>query len=82
MSQAGILEYTDVETDDEGDWIEIADDSVEPTAPESLILAAIAAAQAAVRRGESRLVQIDTDELPELDELDDAAIRAFFAEAE
>jgi len=48
----------------------------------SVVLAAIADVKAAIRRGQSIEVRVDTEAFTELDELDEAAIRAFFSEPE
>lgn len=81
MTHAGLLSRATTEDAFEDDWIEVA--NAEDEAPAgSAVLDAIAALQASLDRGIVPEVTIDVDNLGELDELDDDAIRAFFDEAD
>ena len=80
MSHITLLEATGFDTDQ--DWIDTGVPEVAPIPAGSPVLAAIARSQEAIHRGEIASVQLDTAEISKLDELDDAAIRAFFSEAE
>lgn len=80
MSHAGVL--TRFATTDEGfedDWIDVAD--VEEETPSgSVVINAIAAAQAALMMGVASEATFHADNFGELSELDEAEIRAFFDE--
>lgn len=79
MSRAGVLDHHTVVDDDE--WIYVASPVDEhPKLAGAPVLEAIFAAQSALSRGIYGEVIVDTDDLSELDELDDAAIRAFLTE--
>jgi len=79
MSQAGLLERHIVR-DDEA-WIDVVPVGEPEPAPAAVsVLDAIFSARSALSKGIVREITIDTDALPEIDELDDAAIRAFFGE--
>lgn len=79
MSQCGLLERFAVTEEDA--WIDVVPAGRAKNSPAgSSVLEAIFAARSAVSRGVVRQVSIDIDELPAIDELDDAAIRAFFGE--
>ncbi|MBF4634748.1 hypothetical protein ITJ38_10080 [Agreia pratensis] len=80
MSHTALLETTGFDIDD--DWIDTGVSEASPISANSPMLAAFASAQIAIARGEVASVQLDTDGRKQLDELDDAAIRAFFSEAE
>lgn len=81
MSHAGVL--TRFMTTDEGfedGWIEVAD-LEEETPSGSVVLNAIAGAQAALMMGIASEATFNADNFGELSELDEAEIRAFFDDA-
>lgn len=81
MSHAAMLER--LIADQEDDWIEVAAPASNQPAPAgSPVLAAIASAQERIARGELASASIEDSSLSEVDELDDAAIRAFFNAAD
>lgn len=80
MSCAGLLERPTAVIDSE--WIEvIAPPQAIAPSHGGVVLDAIRRAQAELLLGRRAAVEVDTDTFASPDELDDAAIRAFFDEA-